>query len=768
MSHLPTIISDLAMILLVAGVTTILFKKINQPLVLGYIVAGFITGPNFNFFPTIADSTNVQSWSEIGVIFLLFALGLEFSFYKLKSVGSTAFIATAVEIGGMLLVGYCAGTLLGWNHMDSLFLGGMLSMSSTTIIIKAFDDLKLRAQRFTEVVFGILIVEDIAGIVMMVLLSTMAVAAADISTLELLLSIGRLVFFLVLWFVLGMYLVPSFFKWAQKLMNEETLVVVAIGLCLGMVVLATKLGFSSALGAFIMGSLIAEAPNAEKIEHLIAPIKDLFGAVFFVSVGMMVNPALLLQYAVPILVLVIATIIGKLIFSTGGVLASGQSPNTSVHCGFSLAQIGEFSFIIASLGMSLGVISDFLYPIIVAVSVTTTFTTPFCIMSAESCYQKLIAVLPQKVREALERYTSTSTDDDKDQDWRNLLVNYSTRLLVLGVLLAAIALGAEYYLLPYLTETLQLPYGRWLTAAATFVIMSPILRAVLVNRAGDSDLFSKLWFKRRANHIPLMILILGKMLVASAALYFIFHTLVGLHSLFACIGVLIAAYFISSSDWLMSEYLRIESRFLVNLNEKHMRKHRESTTEGAESSWFDEDLHLAYYKPAGSSPIIGHSLKDLGFREKYGCNILQLLNPQCTIDMPGGEQIVASDDTLLLIGTAAQLQVFDAAILQSKLQLELTQPAQSLRQFMLENNEGKPEQQFLSLALTIDKHSPLLGTSLKAADLRHKWNCLVIGLERGAFTMTNPHVSLVFEENDLLWILGKQKMMNTLIREQIL
>lgn len=264
MTHLPTIINDLAMILLVAGVTTILFKKINQPLVLGYIVAGFITGPHFNFFPTITDKANVHAWSEIGVIFLLFALGLEFSFYKLKSVGSTAFIATAVEIGGMLAVGYFAGTLLGWNHMDSLFLGGMLSMSSTTIIIKAFDDLKLRAQRFTEIVFGVLIIEDIAGIVMMVLLATMAVASADVSTMELLLSIGRLIFFLVLWFVLGMYLVPSFFKWAKQLMNEETLVVVSIGLCLGMVVLATQLGFSSALGAFIMGSLIAEAPNAEK------------------------------------------------------------------------------------------------------------------------------------------------------------------------------------------------------------------------------------------------------------------------------------------------------------------------------------------------------------------------------------------------------------------------------------------------------------------------------------------------------------------------
>lgn len=768
MTHLPTIITDLAMILLVAGITTILFKKINQPLVLGYIVAGFITGPHFNFFPTITDSTNVHAWSEIGVIFLLFALGLEFSFYKLKSVGSTAFIATAVEIGGMLAVGYTAGTLMGWNHMDSLFLGGMLSMSSTTIIIKAFDDLKLKAQRFTEIVFGVLIVEDIAGIVMMVMLATMAVATADVSSLELLLSIGRLLFFLILWFVLGMYLVPSFFKWAQKLMNEETLVVVSIGLCLGMVVLATKLGFSSALGAFIMGSLIAEAPSAEKIEHLINPIKDLFGAVFFVSVGMMVDPVLLAEYWLPIFVLVAATIIGKLIFSTMGVLASGQNLNVSIHSGFSLAQIGEFSFIIASLGMSLGVISGFLYPIIVAVSVITTFSTPFCIMSADTFYKKLQNILPQQILNWIERYTNSDTDDDKDQDWKNLLSIYIMRMLVFSTLLTAIALGAEYYLLPYLCNTLQLPYGRIITAIVTFIIMSPILRAVLVNRAGNGELFSKLWFKKRTNHLPLIFLILFKMFVASVALYFIFHTLLDFHALIAWLAVLLTAYVISSSDWLMSEYLRIESRFLVNLNEKHMRKHREKTTDISDSSWFDETLQLAWYDLKEASPIIGQSLKNLSFRENYGCNVLQVHNNKRTLDMPGGDVIIEKGDSLLLIGTINQLQVFDAAINQRSLNLKQRKLPQSLRKFMLESHSENSEQQFLSLAITIDKHSPILGTSLKAADLRNKWNCLVIGLERGAFTMTNPHVSLVFEENDLLWVLGKQKMMNTLIREQIL
>lgn len=770
MSHLPTIISDLAMILLVAGVTTILFKKINQPLVLGYIIAGFITGPNFSFFPTIADKANVQSWSEIGVIFLLFALGLEFSFYKLKSVGSTAFIATTIIISSMLCVGYGVGHLLGWSHMDSIFLGGMLSMSSTAIIIKAFDDLKLRSESFTEVVVGVLIVEDIAGIAMMVILSTIAVATSGISTIELLLNVGRLVFFLVLWFVLGMYIIPSFFKRASKLMNDETLVVASIGLCLGMVVIATSLGFSSALGAFIMGSLIAEAPNAEKIERLVCPIKDLFGAVFFVSVGMMVNPSLLVEYAVLVIVLVLTTIFGQLFFSTCGVLASGQNLRTAVHSGFSLTQIGEFSFIIATLGMSLGVISSFLYPIIVAVSVITTFTTPFFIMNAEPCYQRLIKIMPSRILSWINRHTTSSVNNSKDKDWKNLLSAYVLHMLIFSTLLTAIAIAADLYLLPYLCDTLNLPHGQYITAGITLLIMAPILRAVMINRDSTSELYATLWFKRRANHVPLLILLLGKAIVIGLSLYFVFNILLGLHGLLALAAIGIAAYFISSSDWLMSEYLRIESRFLVNLNEKHMRKHREATQQGSvHYKWFDQELHLAAYQVADDSPVIGKNFIQLSFRQSYGFNILQVVTAdKKIIDMPGGNYVVQKGDIFLLIGTPKQGSIFDAAIKQLNLKLNRVMEPRSLRQFMLDYGDKHPEEQFISLAITIDKHSPLLGTSLKAANLRHKWNCLVVGLERGAFTMTNPHVSLVFEENDLLWILGKQEMVNILVREQIL
>ena len=771
MAHLPPIVSDLAMILLVAGITTILFKKLNQPLVLGYIVAGFITGPHFSFFPTVTDFSNIHTWSEIGIIFLMFSLGLEFSFNKLKQVGSTAFIATIVEIAGLLSLGYGTGMLMGWSHMNSLFLGGMLSMSSTTIIIKAFEDLKMKGKRFTEMVFGILIVEDIAGIIMMVLLSTMA-ASAGISGTELLTSVMRLLFFLVLWFVLGIYLVPTFYKRSLTLMNNETMLVTSIGLCLGMVVLATHLGFSAALGAFIMGSLIAEAPNSEKIEHLFTPVKDIFGAVFFVSVGMLVDPALLLEYWLPIIILIFVTIIGKLVFSAGGVLLSGQSLQTSILCGFSLAQIGEFSFIIASLGMSLGVISDFIYPIIVAVSVMTTFTTPFCIMAAEPAYRVIRRLLPQSFNDWLDRYTEKNIGTRDSADWTEFLKEYFTRMLIFTTLLTAIALFAEYYLSGYLRNNLQLPYADIITAVLTFIIMAPLLRAVLVNRTSHPELFSALWFQKRSNHIPLVVLILLKVIVAAGFIFFVFAQILGLAEIFAAAATLVTAYFISSSDWLMGEYLRMESRFLVNLNERHMRKHREALKEAGEHQpygWFDEDLQLAHYKVEDGSATIGKTLLDLQLRKAYGCNVLQAQTPKQIYDMPGADFVINSGTTLLIIGTKAHFKLLNAAIENKNLGWTLTGEPTSMREFMLLNEaENRHEHAFLPCAITIDKHSPLLGKSIKSTDIRNKWHCLVIGLERGSYTIVNPNISLVFEKDDLLWILGKQKMINQLVRDEIL
>ena len=771
MTHLPVLIYDLAMILLVASITTLIFKKLNQPLVLGYIIAGFLTGPNFNLFPTISDMSNISTWAEIGVIFLLFALGLEFSFSKLKSVGKTAIIAALTELSGLILFGYLCGRILGWSLMDSIFLGGMISMSSTTIVVKAFNDLKLRGQLFTEKVFGILIVEDIAGIIMMVMLSTLATASDSVPGLDMLFNVMRLLFFLVLWFIMGVYLIPSFFKKVYSLISDETLLIVSIGLCLGMVVLATNMGFSSALGAFIMGSLISESKMAERAEHVVKPVQDLFGAVFFVSVGMMVDPKLLVEYAFPIFLVILAVISGQIIFTSLGVLLSGQSLNTSLRCGFSLTQIGEFSFIIASLGMSLGVISDFLYPIIVAVSVITTFTTPFFIRLADPAYLKIKMLLPPNVMDWLNRNTSdTDAVGEGDTDWASFLRIYLSRLTAYITLLITITFLSLNYLLPHLVSILPSSYAALSTAALTLLTMSPFLRAMLENRGHHPELFSVLWFKKRANHLPLIFLIIIKISVAFFFLFLVFSKILEFQFMAAILLTFIATAIIASSDWLLGEYLKMESRFLINLNEKQILKRRQALKDQHKDfplNWLDEKLFIVRYKVEDNSPLKNKALSQLSLRENYGVNILQIINYGTVIDMPGGNDVITPESSILFIGTFDQIKSLSTAAEAKTLGLSLKDGPVNLRNFVL-NQHKEEKSKFLYTTITVNATSPLLNKTIKASDLRDNWNCLVIGLERGNYTIVNPNISLVFEKNDLLWVLGKQKMINQLVREEIL
>lgn len=771
MTHLPALIYDLAMILLVASITTLIFKKLNQPLVLGYIIAGFLTGPNFNLFPTISDMNNITTWAEIGVIFLLFALGLEFSFNKLKGVGKTAIIAALTEISGLILFGYLCGRILGWSSMDSIFLGGLISISSTTIVIKSFNDLKLRGQLFTEKVFGILIIQDIAGIIMMVMLSTLATASDSMPGLDLLFNVMRLLFFLILWFILGVYLIPTFFKKVYTLISDETLLIVSIGLCLGMVVLATNMGFSSALGAFIMGSLISETKMAERAEHVVKPVQDLFGAVFFVSVGMMVNPNLLVEYAFPIFLVILAVISGQIIFTSLGVLLSGQSLNTSMRCGFSLTQIGEFSFIIASLGMSLGVISDFLYPIIVAVSVITTFTTPIFISLADPACKKIKCSLPTNFVSWLDHYTTdTDTTGEGDTDWASFLRIYFSRLVAYVTLLTTISFLSLNYLLPYLVSLLPASYAVLSTAAITLLTMAPFLRAMLENRGHHPELFSVLWFKKRANHLPLIFLVIIKISTAFFFMFFVFSKILSFQFLAAILLTFIATAIIASSDWLLGEYLKMESRFLINLNEKQILKRRQALKEQHKDcplNWLDEKLFIVRYKVEDASPLNNKVLSQLSFRENYGVNILQIINYDTVIDMPGGNDVITPESSMLFIGTFEQIKSLNAAAETTALGLSLKDGPINLRDFVLKQN-GADKSKFLYTTITVNATSPLLNKTIKASDLRDNWNCLVIGLERGNYTIVNPNISLVFEKDDLLWVLGKQKMINQLVREEIL
>lgn len=487
MSHLAPLIADLALILISASLMTLLFKKLKQPLVLGYVVAGFLASPHLSFTPSVMDTANIQTWADIGVIFLLFALGLEFSFKKIVKVGGPAIIAACTIIFCMILVGVAVGTSFGWKRMDCIFLGGMIAMSSTTIIYKAFDDLGILKKQFTGLVLSVLILEDILAIVLMVMLSTMAVSNNFEGT-EMLESVAKLLFFLILWFVVGIYLIPELLKRCRKLMSDETMLIVSLGLCFGMVVVAAHTGFSAAFGAFIMGSILAETLEAEHIEQLVKPVKDLFGAIFFVSVGMMVDPGMIVEYAIPILVITLAVIVGQSLFGTLGVLLSGQPLKTAMQCGFSLTQIGEFAFIIASLGVSLNVTSHFLYPIVVAVSVITTFLTPYMIRLAEPASNFVDAHMPKRWKGFLDRYTSGSRAVNHDSLWKRLIVSLVRITVVYSIVCVAIVAVSFRFLVPLCKEGLPGVWGALVAAFVTILFLAPFLRAIMIKKNHSMEL----------------------------------------------------------------------------------------------------------------------------------------------------------------------------------------------------------------------------------------------------------------------------------------
>ena len=497
MSQLEPLIADLALILICAGVMTLLFKKLKQPIVLGYIVAGFLASPNMPYMPSVSDGHGVHLWSEIGVIFLLFALGLEFSFKKILNMGAAPIIAAIAIILGMMYLGSLAGHLFGWSNMDCIYLGGMLAMSSTTIIFKSFDDMGLRNERFAGLVLSVLIIEDILAIVLMVMLSTLAVSKEFEGT-QMLMSILKLGFFLILWFSVGIYLIPLFLKKAKPLMNEETLLITALAFCFGMVVFASAVGFSAAFGAFVMGSILSETVEAKQIEHLVSPVKNLFGAIFFVSVGMMVDVSLIVEYIVPILCIIVVIMLGQAILSTGAFLISGQTMKTAMQCSFSLTQIGEFAFILATLGTSLHVTSDFLYPIVVAVSVFTTFTTPYLIRLAEPAYNALERVVPAKWIAKLESHAAENEEEQETDEmhllWRTEFKRFVMIILINSVLCVAIIALMYYYGAPPIYKLLPEPWSGIVTAVIALSLCGPFLWAMM-RRGGDSDNVNKLWYE---------------------------------------------------------------------------------------------------------------------------------------------------------------------------------------------------------------------------------------------------------------------------------
>jgi CPA2 family monovalent cation:H+ antiporter-2 len=749
------IVSDLALILISAGIITLIFRRLKQPLVLGYIVAGFLISPYFKLFPSVIARESLQEWSEIGIIFLLFALGLEFSFRKLMHVGGQAFITALTEVIAMMSIGFLTGYLLGWSTAESIFLGGMLSMSSTTIIIKAFDDLGLRNRKFTAIVFGTLIVEDLVAILMMVMLSTVAVSRRFAGT-EMMVSFLRLGFFLVLCFVVGIYILPTFFRYARRWMNEETLLIISLGLCFGLVVLATHLGFSAALGAFLMGSILAETIESARIEHLIKQLKDLFGAVFFVSVGMMVDPAAMLQYALPIVLLTLLTLFGKSLFSSLGVLLSGQSLRVAIQSGFSLAQIGEFAFIIASLGYTLGVIREFIYPVIVTISVITTFTTPYFIRLADPFCEWLNPRIPLRIKLFLENYSAGGDIVKEESDWRQMLSYYAMRILAYSVIIIALILLSHRLLYPFTLDKLSaLPpiLLNLLNALITLLLMAPFLTGLMVTGRSRRKTVARLYASRnRINGRRLTALTLCRIFLATfwvTLVLFINFQTTAWPVIFIALSIIIFLYYARQS---FRAHWRMEDRFLHNLNQKEEYERRKTPLRSALDTFrlSNRDIHLVNLTLSPDSPFVGRTLRELDIRKNYGINIVKITRGQKEIYFPAGETHLYPTDLLLAIGTDSQLATFTRTIETH------TPPA---------DTSGHDKLHITLSSFLVEKNSYFLGKTVATSGLRDIGS-IIVGVDRGKQSIVNPDHTLRFSEGDLIWIAGDREKILRLLSGQ--
>ena len=748
MDNLAPLIADLALILISAGVMTLLFKKLKQPLVLGYIVAGFICSPHFALTPSVVDAASIHVWSDIGVIFLLFALGLEFSFKKIMKVGGPAIITTLTIIFGMMLVGFLVGTAFGWSKMDALFLGGMICMSSTTIIYKAFEDLGLAKKKFAGLVMSVLILEDILAVVLMVVLSTVAVSS-HFEGGELVMSILKLLFFLVLWLVVGLYLIPVILRKTRSLMNDETLLVAALGLCFMMVVIAAKTGFSAAFGAFIMGSILAETLEAEHIERLVKPVKDLFGAIFFVSVGMMVDPAMIAQYWLPILVITLTVILGQPLFAIIGVLLSGQPLKTAVQSGFSLSQIGEFSFIIATLGVSLGVTSSFLYPIVVAVSVVTIFLTPYMIRLAEPAFGLISKSLPKKAWLILDDYAQAAAPAAaKDSAWKVYLKEIARMMIINGIIAIAICIIGFTVLYPLAVKWIPGIWANVFTAVVMLAALSPFLRALSVKKSRGSKVFDALWESDRANRAPLLATMVIRLALGIGVTFYVLARLFHVSLLIILLIAPLLGFFLLFNRWTKRSYKRLERTFQTNLRSRDMRAEYlgEKKPEYA-SHLLDKDLHLADFDIPADVEWAGEELRELSFGERYGVHVVSILRGNKRINIPKASDRIFPQDRIQVIGTDAGLETFGAALQRSQTPLP----------------DDFSAGEMVMRRLPVGPASPFLGKALKDSGIRNHYHCLVAGIEKadGALHVPDAHVPL--EEGDIIWLVGEHKDLDVLL-----
>ena len=747
MSELPELVQDLALILVVAGFVTLLFKKLKQPLVLGYIVAGFLVSPHMSYTMSVVDQGDIQTWADIGVIFLLFSLGLDFSIKKILKMGASPIIAACTIIFSMMVLGIIVGHSFGWKEMDCIFLGGMVAMSSTTIIYKAFSDMGLTQQGFASTVMSVLILEDILAIVMMVMLSTVASGNSP-DGVQLLGSIMKIGFFLVLWFVVGLFAIPLFLRSVRKILNSETLLIVSLGFCCLMAVISTQVGFSAAFGAFVMGSILAETVEADKIIRLVDPVKNLFGAIFFVSVGMLVKPDVIVEYAIPILLLVITILVGQALFGTLGYLLGGQTLKNAMRCGFSMAQVGEFAFIIATLGKSLGVISEFLYPVVVAVSVITTFLTPYMIRAAEPCYNVLVKHLPKRwVRRLTHIQTNNAGESASTNNlWKVLMKKMIFNTLIYGILSAAVIAIMFSAALP-ICRNLSIKWtgSHWIGNAVcgflTILFIAPFLRSIVMKQ-NHSEAFKSLWTDRRINRLPLTATILARVLIALSFIFYICNYLTRFKNalmIAVAVGLLILMLL---SRWLKKRSITLERLFIQNLQSRDI----EAQKQGKKKPLFanhliDRDIHIANLELPDDSLWAGKTLYSLKLRNRFGVHISSILRGSKHINIPNGGTILFPGDKLQAIGNDEQLTKLSKAM-KAELQPTITD---------IEKHEMKLR------SFTISKTSPFIGKTLKDSGIRDEYNCMVVGVDEGQKNLTLITPSRCLQAGDVLWVVGEEK-----------
>ena len=747
MSELPELVKDLALILVVAGFVTLIFKKLKQPLVLGYIVAGFLVSPHMPYTMSVVDKDDIQTWADIGVIFLLFSLGLDFSIKKILKMGASPIIAACTIIFSMMVLGVIVGHSFGWKEMDCIFLGGMVAMSSTTIIYKAFSDMGLTQQGFASTVMSVLILEDILAIVMMVMLSTVASGNSP-DGVQLLGSIMKIGFFLVLWFVVGLFAIPLFLRSVRKILNSETLLIVSLGFCCLMAVISTQVGFSAAFGAFVMGSILAETVEADKIIRLVDPVKNLFGAIFFVSVGMLVKPDVIVQYAIPILLLVITILVGQALFGTLGYLLGGQTLKNAMRCGFSMAQVGEFAFIIATLGKSLGVISEFLYPVVVAVSVITTFLTPYMIRAAEPCYNVLVKHLPKRwVRRLTHIQTNNAGESASTNNlWKVLMKKMILNTLIYGILSAAVIAIMFSAALP-ICRNLSIKWtgSHWIGNAVcgflTILFIAPFLRSIVMKQ-NHSEAFKALWTDRRINRLPLTATILARVLIALSFIFYICNYLTRFKNalmIAVAVGLLILMLL---SRWLKKRSITLERLFIQNLQSRDI----EAQKQGKKKPLFanhliDRDIHIANLELPDDSLWAGKTLYSLKLRNRFGVHISSILRGSKHINIPNGGTILFPGDKMQAIGNDEQLTKLSKAM-KAELQPTITD---------IEKHEMKLR------SFTISKTSPFIGKTLKDSGIRDEYNCMVVGVDEGQKNLTLITPSRCLQAGDVLWVVGEEK-----------